>query len=172
MKIIGAWMCVAGLFIIGASDSLAASSVAQWHVIDAVENEDSVFDGACNLHSWSNMQPELWSAVCYTPDHAQASKMWVKPKEITGRLFRSNGYEIADWGYTSVAAMMLGWQTSPGHNDVILNQGIWSGFPWKAMGVGVDLQSRYYFVWFSDVTDSQGEVQACSESTSFGNSFE
>ena len=142
MKITCAWMCIVGLSICSASDSLAAmpgeclnedevalfdliddyrldnglpaiprskslTAVSQWHITDAIENEDSVFDGSCNLHSWSNMLPDLWSAVCYTPDHQYASKMWNKPKEITAGAYSGNGYEIAGWGYISVEPCWL-----------------------------------------------------------------
>ena len=141
--------------------SKSLTTVAQWHIVDAVANEDTIFDDPCNLHSWSNSQPGLWSAVCYTADHKQASGMWSKPREITGGLYSGNGYEISGWGYISVEAMLAGWQRSYAHNSVILNQGIWANHPFKAMGVGVDLESKYFFVWFGEAADSQGEVYPC-----------
>ena len=35
--------------------------------------------------------------MCYTADHANASGMWDKPREITGNAYGGNGFEIAYW---------------------------------------------------------------------------
>ncbi len=155
--------------------SKSLTQVAQWHVIDAVQNGHNIFTSTCNMHSWSNMHNDIWTPVCYTSDHAGASKMWSKPSEITNGIYQSYGYEIAARGYTSVSAALTGWKESSGHNNVILNQGTWAApqlSPWKAMGVGVNINSRYYFVWFSTATDPQGEVQPCSGSLIFSDGLE
>lgn len=152
--------------------SKSLTTVAQWHVIDAIQNDDVIFTSLCNQHSWSDTQPELWQAVCYTDNHANAAKMWSKPAEITDGVYPWSGYEISGWGYRSVTDVLNGWRNSPGHNDVILNRGIWTLYPWKAMGVGVDLTHRYYYVWFSTVQDPQGEIPLCAGSGAFNNSFE
>lgn len=142
--------------------SKSLTTVAQWHVLDATTNAATVFTDSCNLHSWSAWQPSLWNAVCYTADHANASLMWGKPKEITKNIYRANGYEIGGRGYTSVADVLAGWQGSPGHNAVLLSQGNWANLTFKAMGAGVDSVSRVYYVWFSTDADPQGEMALCS----------
>lgn len=152
--------------------SKSLTTVAQWHVLDAVQNGSTIFTGQCNRHSWSNAHPELWSGGCYYSNHSNASMMWNKPSEITAGAYSRSGFEISGWGYLSVAAVLQGWQNSPGHNDVILNRDIWIPYPWKAMGVGVDLVNRYYYVWFSDAADPQGQVPRCSIETGFNSSFE
>ena len=153
--------------------SQSLMTVAEWHVVDAALNDNVIFAGSCNLHSWSNTRPELWTGMCYTPDHAAAAKMWSKPGEITGGVYNASGYENAAWGYRSVAAALNGWKNSPGHNDVILNNGIWASQTWRAMGVGVDLVNRYYYLWFSTAADPQGDMPLCgTEDTIFSGNFE
>ena len=100
-------------------------------------------DANCNLHSWSDDGDE-WSPCCYTPDHAESACMWRKPGEMTS--FRGNGYEISAAGYRDVASALRGWQGSPGHNSVILNEGIWAAHPFEAMGIGIC--GGFYNVWF------------------------
>jgi hypothetical protein len=134
------------------------TAVAQWHVWDLDVNHPH--GGDCNMHSWSD--GVLWTPVCYTSDHAQASGMWDKPREITGNAYTGNGFEIAYWssGTATPAGALSGWQGSPGHNDVILNNGIWQNLdPWPAMGVG--MRDGYAVIWFGDLTDSQGTVVEC-----------
>jgi hypothetical protein len=153
--------------------SQSLMTVAQWHVVDAAANAGTIFAGSCNLHSWSDTQPDLWTGMCYTPDHAKAQLMWSKPNEITGGVYTAYGFENGAWGYSSVAAALDGWKSSSGHNAVILNTGVWASYPWHAMGVGVDLVSKYYYLWFSTGVDPQGDMPLCSvETPLFTDSFE
>ena len=153
--------------------SKSLMTVAQWHAVDASLNAARIFSDSCNLHSWSDTRPDLWTGGCYTSDHANASMMWNKPREITNGVYTAYGFENAAWGYYSAAAALNGWKGSPGHNAVILNQGVWASYPWKAMGVGVDLSRRYYFLWFSTANDPQGAMPLCSEqSPLFSSGFE
>ncbi|KAA3651970.1 MAG: hypothetical protein DWP95_00300 [Proteobacteria bacterium] len=69
------------------------NTVGQWHAEDAFINESTLFIGDCNLHSWSGDMPHLWSEMCYTPDHAQAQKMWDKPREISGGSYTCRGFK-------------------------------------------------------------------------------
>jgi hypothetical protein len=154
--------------------SQSLMTVAKWHAVDAGLNAARMFSDTCNLHSWSDTRPELWSGGCYTSDHANASMMWNKPKEITDGVYTAYGFENGAWGYPSVIAALNGWKNSAGHNAVILNQGIWANYPWRAMGVGVDLAKRYYYLWFSTATDPAGNMPLCSKQprSLFSNSFE
>jgi uncharacterized protein YkwD len=43
------------------------------------------------------------------------------------------------------------WKGSPGHNAVILNEGIWSDSNWKAIGVGI--YKGYAVIWFGEEPD-------------------
>ena len=99
--------------------------------------------------------------------------MWSKPREITNGVYGASGYENGAWGYRSVSSALNGWKGSPGHNQVILNEGIWASQTWRAMGVGVDLVNHFYFLWFSAAPDPQGDMPACdSETAIFSDTFE
>jgi uncharacterized protein YkwD len=127
--------------------SPSLTKVAQLHVRDVVEN-DPVSD-ECNLHSWSSNGP--WTPCCYTDDHAQAAGMWSKPRELTP--YKGNGYEIAyavSGGGANAAEALLGWQRSSGHNDVIINRGIWKE-KWNAIGIGI--YKNFAVVWFGHEPD-------------------
>ncbi len=145
-------------------------TVAQWHAWDAGAN--TPFDTACNLHSWSAARPDLWTAVCYTPDHANAEGMWFKPREITGNIYTGYGFENAAWGYSSPEAALNGWKGSPGHNNVILNREAWASQTFRAMGVGINSEANYYFLWFSTQTDPQGTMAVCGAESIMKNGFE
>ncbi len=134
------------------------TAVAQWHVWDLDVNHP--YGGECNLHSWSD--GSLWTPVCYTADHANASGMWDKPREITANAYTGNGFEIAYWtsGTATPEGALSGWQGSSGHNDVILNAGIWESYnPWPAMGVG--MRAGYAVIWFGGTADPQGTIPEC-----------
>lgn len=156
------------------SVSFSLSSVAQWHVWDLAANDP--VGGACNLHSWSGARPALWQGMCYTSDHAQATQMWSKPRQVTANAYSSDGYEIAaggSGGLTPALALAL-WQGSSAHRAVILNTSIWSNFPWRAMGVG--LHQGYAVVWFGTQADPLGTMPACTDGVGelqvFGHGFE
>lgn len=139
-------------------------TVGQWHAEDAFINGATLFTGECNLHSWSDDLPSLWTGMCYTPDHAQAAQMWAKPNQISGGTFVGNGYENGAAGYASIEAALAGWQASPGHNDVILNQGIWSSITWRSIGVGVNTNAtNYFYLWFSDTSDTSPMMALCGD---------
>jgi hypothetical protein len=136
--------------------SRSLSAVAQWHVWDLVVNHP--YGGSCNLHSWS--AGDIWSEVCYTDDHANASGMWIKPREITGGVYTGAGYEIAASGVSSPAGALNLWKRSSAHNDVILNNGVWASYdPWPAMGIG--MRGGYAVVWFGSGADPQGTIAVC-----------
>ncbi len=141
--------------------SKSLTHVAQAHVLDLHNNEpDTGTDNRgfeCNMHSWSDQGD--WSPVCYTSDHANASGMWNKPREITGNVYTGNGYEIA-YGSSEQAdpsGALNAWQNSPSHNAVIIEQDAWG--PWQAMGVAV--YAHHAVVWFGDDADPQGTITAC-----------
>jgi len=103
----------------------------------------------CNLHSWSNNG--IWSSCCYTPDHLKASCMWGKPREMTS--YRGDGFEIATYysaGMTPKKALEA-WQKSKGHNEVIVNKGIWKTMKWRA--IGISIYDNYAVVWFGTERD-------------------
>ena len=134
-----------GLPTIALSKSL--TKVAQIHVKDLNENfKESTI---CNMHSWSNKGN--WTACCYTSDHAQAKCMWDKPRELSS--YKGNGYEIS-YGASGVTVdaqgALAGWKSSPGHNAVIINSGVWRN-EWNAIGIG--LSGGFAVVWFGNELD-------------------
>jgi hypothetical protein len=127
--------------------SRSLTTVAQTHVRDLDQNNPN--QGPCNLHSWSSNG--TWTACCYTRDHANASCMWNKPRELTN--YKGDGYEISygSYGATATAEGALnGWKKSSGHNAVIINQGIWDD-KWNAIGIG--LSNGFAVVWFGKEYD-------------------
>lgn len=155
-----------GLAAVPVSTNLTLA--AQWHVADHNYAADITGaygnDPTCNLHSWYGIPGAPYSTCCYTADHAEAACMWNKPGEVSAGAFNVTGFENAAAGYLSVAGALGGWQNSAGHNDVILNQGIWASYTWRAMGVGVDLDSKRYFLWFAASTDPAGAPSDCAVS--------
>ncbi len=129
--------------------SKSLTFVAQTHVKDLQTSR--LLNNTCNMHSWSSNGN--WTSCCYTADHANASCMWNKPSELT--TYKGNGYEIAHGSYgASVTAedALKGWKGSSGHNDVIINKGIWSS-PWNAIGIG--LLNGFAVVWFGNEIDKE-----------------
>ena len=130
--------------------SKALTIVAKSHV-DDLEITESSRKSSCNMHSWG--ESLSWTSCCYTNDHAQASCMWNKPKEMTS--YPGAGYEIAHGGSGSFVATaesaLSGWKKSSGHNSVILNKGIWKNKSWEAIGIGI--QGAYAVVWFGEESD-------------------
>jgi len=164
VRLINEYRNANGLADVPASRSLTL--VAQWHVIDLHENNPDTGQDhglACNMHSWSDQHPALWNPVCYTSDQQYASGMWNKPKEITNNIYTGNGYENAygSGGQATAADAFNAWKNSSGHNDVILEQGIWSGSNWPAMGVGI--YEHHAVLWFGDQSDPQGTVTQCQD---------
>ena len=141
---INAYRAQNSLPAIPASSSLCI--VADTHVTDLAVNAPHA-PQQCNLHSWSDQGS--WSACCYTPDHAQAACMWNKPSELTS--YNSNGYEISYAGSNNPQNAVNAWSGSPGHNDVILNNGQWMNFPWGA--VGAAQHDGFAHVWFGTAPD-------------------
>lgn len=142
--------------------SFSLGSVGQWHVWDLTTSNAWQQPG-CNLHTWSGQRPALWQAMCYTADHAQAAQMWSKPSQITAGIYTGAGYEISAWSSGTIppSLAMAVWQGSQGHNDVILNQGGWSAFSWRAMGIG--MYGNFAVVWFGVQTDPLGTMSRCSD---------
>lgn len=137
-----------GLPRISLSPSL--TYVAQMHVRDMEAHYNDVAENAgCNLHSWSNQGS--WTTCCYTSDHAQAACMWDKPRELTA--YQGDGYEIsfATTGVATARVALATWQRSPGHNSLLINQGIWQQDRWQAIGIGIF--GGHACVWFGKELD-------------------
>lgn len=125
--------------------------VAQTHARDLADNYDFKEDNKCNPHSWS--KKGKWSSCCYTNDHKAAKCMWDKPREIAG--YEGHGYEIAYYSSDGAFAEegLDGWKKSPGHNPLIVNEGIWEKAKWK--GIGIGFVGEYGVVWFGEVEDEE-----------------
>jgi uncharacterized protein YkwD len=124
------------------------SRVAQIHARDLAQNHEPL-NMLCNLHSWSDKGN--WTPCCYTDDHAEAECMWNKPKEIAR--YESKGYEISFYRKDRVFAKLAleNWKDSYGHNQVIVNEGIWKDVTWKAIGIGI--YKEFGVVWFGELAD-------------------
>jgi len=140
--------------------SISLSFVARTHAIDQTGNFRE--GSRCNMHSWSGEGE--WSSCCYTADHKKAKCMWDKPRELTN--YSGDGFEISFYStypYSSPAAfakdILDGWKKSPGHNDMILNKGMWKKVSWQSIGVGI--YGEYANVWFGREEDSAGKPRPC-----------
>ncbi len=131
------------------------TKVAKIHARDLETNHPDI--GKCNMHSWSDKGN--WIPCCYTDDHKNAAKMWSKPSELTK--YTSNGYEIAyessDGARPDEA--LMSWKKSPGHNDVIIEKGVFNKIKWKAIGIAVE--GNYALVWFGAVADTEKALPDC-----------
>jgi uncharacterized protein YkwD len=147
--------------------SKSLSLVAQQHAWDTVNNSNAwpapPAGKSCNMHSWSTivnpaLQQGTWTGNCYTSDHANAQGMWNKPGEIAG--FPGDGVEnsFASSGTATASGALTAWKNSPGHNNVITQQGGWG--PMASMGVG--MVNGVAHLWLSWVTDPAGEALLCS----------
>jgi uncharacterized protein YkwD len=128
--------------------SQSLTYVAKTHLRDLIENRPN--NGNCNLHSWSSKGN--WTPCCYTSDHAKAECMWKKPGELTS--YTDNGYEISfrSTGLVTAQVVLDFWIKSPGHNAVIMNEGIWSQ-EWSAIGIAID--GEYANVWFGNTKEEK-----------------
>lgn len=135
--------------------SVSLTEVAQIHAKDVYEHFDEIPKG-CNAHSWSCHGS--WTKCDYYPDHRNAECVWSKPEELTE--YDGDGYEIIHYfdpptsGVVSPKASLNGWKSSPGHNAMIINLGIWEKHEWAAIGVG--MYKGVACVWFGDYTDPAG----------------
>jgi uncharacterized protein YkwD len=129
--------------------SAKLTQVAKAHAHDLDANYTFKVDNKCNPHSWS--KKGKWSACCYTSDHKQKECMWNKPKEIAG--YASPGFEIAYYSSSGANAEegLDGWKKSPGHNPLIINDGMWAKAKWNAIGIG--FEGEYGVVWFGELAD-------------------
>lgn len=135
--------------------SAELSKVAKIHINDLIDNQP--IHGNCNMHSWSNKGK--WKACCYTDDHKNAKLMWSKPSELTN--YKSNGYEIAfelSSGATPEDAL-TGWKSSPGHNNVIIEKGVFNKIGWKAIGIAI--KGEYALIWFGEEEDKAKALEEC-----------
>jgi hypothetical protein len=80
--------------------------------------------------------------------------MWDKPRELTP--FVGTGYEIVAWYSAGIDAYtaLSSWKSSPPHNNVILNQGVWNNYPWSSIGIGI--YGIWAAVWFAEEIDPCG----------------
>ena len=148
IDLVNAYRAENDLPAIPASPSLCAVGATHVDDLSAHPRDESA---GCNLHSWSEFGD--WTPCCYTPDHAEAQCMWDKPRELGP--YPGNGYENAASGVTSAEEALAGWQSSPGHNDVILNQDVWAAYPWGAIGAG--FAGGYSVLWFGVEADPAGQ---------------
>lgn len=164
-RLINEYRATKGLPAIPISKSLTL--VAQQHAWDSVNNSNAwpapPAGQECNMHSWSgNVNPALqggtWTAVCYTPDHANMNGMHRKPREIAG--YTSDGFENSHWSSAGAtpAGALNGWQNSPGHNAVITEQNGWG--PFLALGVGMN--GQFAHMWVGQTADPAGAPPLCA----------
>ena len=132
--------------------SLDLCKVAQIHIADLIKWKPQ--DKGCSLHSWSGSGK--WTSCCNTNEVFGIQCMKAKPREITG--YPGDGYELIYWGednaIPSEAADL--WKKVEASSDMILNQSKWSGYQWKAMGVGI--KSGYAILWLGDADNTTSNV--------------
>jgi uncharacterized protein YkwD len=82
--------------------------------------------------------------------------MWNAPQRLrTG--YSGFGFENAygaSWATVGAIDSFNAWRNSPEHHAVILNQNIWRGYRWNALGVGI--YKGYAVLWFGREPDPTG----------------
>lgn len=124
--------------------------VAQTHIADLIKWKPQ--EKGCSLHSWSGSGK--WTSCCNTKEVFGIQCMKSKPREITG--YPGDGYELIYWGEdnaTPAEAAAL-WKQVSASSDMILSQAKWSGYQWKAIGVGI--KSGYAVLWLGDTDNTNG----------------
>ncbi len=146
------------------ANSRSLNKVARLHAIDLFTNAPAEGEDsrglACSLHSWSDKGP--WESVCYTKDHAYAESMWDKPREITKFVYTGDGYENAystSEQEVDPQRVLEAWKSSPSHNAILLESGIWRSSNLLAFGVGI--HKNYAVMWVGTLIDPLGPMQAC-----------
>ncbi|HCB62213.1 MAG: hypothetical protein A2W93_10610 [Bacteroidetes bacterium GWF2_43_63] len=132
--------------------SSSLTKVAQCHVRDLNNYPPAK---KCGMHSWSENGP--WKPVCYDAARNGPELMWSKPSELTSYIGR--GYENSFWTTdTSFRAedALAAWKSSPPHNSVIINLGMWKDSKWKAIGLAAE--GNYAVVWFGENEDPAGNI--------------
>ncbi len=141
---INAYRAAQGLPPIPVSAEMTA--VARAHVEDLAANHPEAACGG-NLHSWSVQAG--WTGGCYVAaDQATWPLMWNKPGEIAN--YAGRGYEVSAQASPSITAeqAVSMWQNSQPHNNVLLNLGDWTNYPWQALGGWA--ADGYAVAWFGE----------------------
>lgn len=131
--------------------SLNLCKVSQTHIVDLIKWKPQ--EKGCSLHSWSGSGN--WTSCCNTKEVFGIKCMKAKPREIAG--YPGDGYELIYWGEdnaTPAEAADL-WKQVEASSDMILSRAKWSGYQWKALGVGI--KEGYAILWLGDAED--GNVQ-------------
>lgn len=128
--------------------------VAQTHIADLIKWKPQ--EKGCSLHSWSGSGK--WTSCCNTKEVFGIQCMKSKPREITG--YPGDGYELIYWGEdnaTPAEAAAL-WKQVSASSDMILSQAKWSGYQWKAIGVGI--KSGYAILWLGDAENTNNNISS------------
>lgn len=123
--------------------------VANTHIADLIKYKPQ--DKGCSLHSWSGSGK--WTSCCNTKEVFGIQCMKSKPREITG--YKGDGFELIYWGEdkaTPEEAAAL-WKQVDASSDMILSRAKWSGYQWKALGVG--MKDGYAILWLGDSINSK-----------------
>lgn len=134
--------------------SKSLTTVAKAHTSDLDLHGNKIKKG-CNMHSWSKYGN--WKPVDYYEDHRNGHLMWSKPSELTS--YKGEGYEIIYWHSDKATSKeaLKEWKTSPGHNSVIIESGIWKKVNFICMGISID--KNYAAVWFGVKEDPEGYLK-------------
>jgi len=136
--------------------------VAKLHVNDLQNNHPDTMD--CNLHSWSDKGG--WTECCYGREKFNHTCMTSKPRELTN--YPGLGYEIAFWENMDAQPVNVIdlWKSSASSNELMLSKGVWKGFAWKSVGVGIF--KGYAVVWFGKEEDVESGVKICNSDGTIG----
>jgi hypothetical protein len=106
-----------------------------------------------------------WSDCPYNADDSTTFDcVWKAPQRLS-KNYSARGYEIICLGNSSITAKAAldCWKQSQVNRDIILGEGEWSDYRWKAIGIGIELGRAV--IWFSTESDS---TQPQGSPTDFG----
>jgi len=105
--------------------------------------------GSGNGHSWGTNSKNgySWRACNFDSDW---NCMWKKPKEFNRSWRNGDGYEVSvgPGGGMTASIALRQWKKSPPHNDVLVNQGMWSNSKWTKLGAA--FVGSYGNAWFAE----------------------
>ena len=136
-----------GLPSIPLSKSLTV--VAQTHAKDLYENLDKLIRyGGWSGHSWSDKGS--WSPIKnYNGGIKHNQRARNKPRELTS--YKGDGYDIVCVGTIFPVEILYAFQRSPLHNNLIISQGDWRKYYWRA--IGISIYKDYTSIWFGERKD-------------------
>lgn len=128
------------------AQSVSLNQVANRHVRDLQENLALYNQNGKDWRfGWSNCPYNSEQSVTF-------SCLWSAPQRLK-TTYSAIAYEIICGGDGEITAeeALRCWQNNSLNNDLIINQGLWQNYQWRAMGIGI--YNGYAVLWLGEKID-------------------